>query len=57
MRIKYPKEIEETLEACSSYMVYRKGEGMVFKEDAPEELRERYREALERIAEIKKAAL
>lgn len=57
MRIRYPNEVKKTLEDCKPYLVYSKGVGMIFKEDTPEELKERYLEAQKQIRELKQAAL
>ena len=52
MRIQHPKDVCDAIDACQPYMTYREGEGVVPKEDAPQEIKDLYKKTIEKMHEL-----
>ncbi len=54
MRVIYPAEINNEIEILAQYVEYREDEGVVIKENAPNEIKERFIALREKMMEFDK---
>lgn len=52
MRITFPEDLNDAIDVCAPHLTYREGEGMVFKEGTPQEIKDLYKKTIERMDEL-----